>query len=740
LTGAEPKVTLDLARGLGLTAEEYDRIIQRLGREPSYTELGLFSALWSEHCAYKHSKIFLRRLPQSGRHVLQGPGENAGALDIGDGWAVVFKIESHNHPSFIEPFQGAATGVGGILRDIFTMGARPIALLDSLRFGDPADPRTRRLIDGVVSGISWYGNCFGCPTVGGEIGFAPEYAGNPLVNVMCVGLVRADRIFRARAEGIGNPVFYVGNKTGRDGIHGATMASATFDEHAEERRPTVQVGDPFTEKLLLEACLEAMATGAVVGIQDMGAAGLACCTSEMPARSGTGMEVELAAVPQREEGMTPYELLLSESQERMLLVGVRGREDELRHVFAKWELDAVRIGEVTGGSDLVVRHRGEDVARVPVEALAEAPRYEKPYAPPAWLAERHAFDPLTLPEPADYGEALVELMGIPTIASKEWAYRQYDQQVGINTLVLAGSDASVLRVKGTRRAIAVATDGNGRQVFLDPRRGAAMAVCEAARNVSCAGGRPLGVTDCLNFGSPERPDILWQLAEAVEGIAEACRALDLPVVGGNVSLYNETLDQAILPTPVVGVVGVLEDAGVLATQWFKAAGQRVALLGPDAVSLGGSEYVWARHRQLAGRLAPLDLEVERRVQAAVRAAVEAGLVTAAHDCAEGGVAIALAEACVTGKAPVGCEVTLAAGVRHDHVLFGEGPSRVLVSVEAARAREFEALMAESAIPWRWIGTTGGDRLRVRVGTATVVDVGLDRIEHAWRNGFERHMA
>ena len=740
MTGAEPKVTLDLARGLGLTAEEYDRIIQRLGREPSYTELGLFSALWSEHCAYKHSKIFLRRLPQSGRHVLQGPGENAGALDIGDGWAVVFKIESHNHPSFIEPFQGAATGVGGILRDIFTMGARPIALLDSLRFGDPADPRTRRLIDGVVSGISWYGNCFGCPTVGGEIGFAPEYAGNPLVNVMCVGLVRADRIFRARAEGIGNPVFYVGNKTGRDGIHGATMASATFDEHAEERRPTVQVGDPFTEKLLLEACLEAMATGAVVGIQDMGAAGLACCTSEMPARSGTGMEVELAAVPQREEGMTPYELLLSESQERMLLVGVRGREDELRHVFAKWELDAVRIGEVTGGSDLVVRHRGEDVARVPVEALAEAPRYEKPYAPPAWLAERHAFDPLTLPEPADYGEALVELMGIPTIASKEWAYRQYDQQVGINTLVLAGSDASVLRVKGTRRAIAVATDGNGRQVFLDPRRGAAMAVCEAARNVSCAGGRPLGVTDCLNFGSPERPDILWQLAEAVEGIAEACRALDLPVVGGNVSLYNETLDQAILPTPVVGVVGVLEDAGVLATQWFKAAGQRVALLGPDAVSLGGSEYVWARHRQLAGRLAPLDLEVERRVQAAVRAAVEAGLVTAAHDCAEGGVAIALAEACVTGKAPVGCEVTLAAGVRHDHVLFGEGPSRVLVSVEAARAREFEALMAESAIPWRWIGTTGGDRLRVRVGTATVVDVGLDRIEHAWRNGFERHMA
>jgi phosphoribosylformylglycinamidine synthase subunit PurL len=752
LTGAEPKVTLDLARGLGLTAEEYDRIIQRLGREPSYTELGLFSALWSEHCAYKHSKVFLRRLPQSGPHVLQGPGENAGAVDIGEGWAVVFKVESHNHPSFIEPFQGAATGVGGILRDIFTMGARPIALLDSLRFGDPSDPLTRRLVEGVVSGISWYGNCFGCPTVGGEIAFAPEYAGNPLVNVMCVGLVRADRIFRARAEGPGNPVFYVGNKTGRDGIHGATMASATFDEHAEERRPTVQVGDPFTEKLLLEACLEAMATGAVLGIQDMGAAGLACCTSEMPARGGTGMDVELTAVPQREEGMTPYELLLSESQERMLLVGARGREEELRRVFAKWELDAIQIGTVTAARELTVRHGRAVVARVPVEALAEAPVYEKPYAPPRWLGERHAFDPMSLPAPADYAEALVALLGSPTVASKEWAYRQYDQQVGINTLVLPGSDASVLRVKGTRRAVAVAIDGNGRQVFLDPRRGAAMAVCEAARNVSCAGGRPLGVTDCLNFGSPERPEILWQLAEAVEGIADACRALELPVVGGNVSLYNETvrLDaaapsespgaRAILPTPIVGVVGLLEDATLLATQWFKAAGDRVALLGPEAVSLGGSEYLWARHGRLSGRLAPLDLEVERRVQAALRAAIGAGLIGSAHDCAEGGVAVAIAESCVTGPAPIGCEVALSPEGREDHVLFGEGPSRVVVSVEPGRAREFEALMAESAIPWRWIGTTGGERLQLRVGTQTVVDVGLERIEHAWRNGFERHVA
>jgi len=742
LAGTEPKVTPDLAQSLGLTLDEYHRIVQRLGREPSYTELGLFSALWSEHCAYKHSRVFLGRLPTRAPHLLQGPGENAGAVDIGDGWAVVFKMESHNHPSFIEPFQGAATGVGGILRDIFTMGARPIAILDSLRFGDPADLKTRHLINGVVSGISWYGNCFGCPTVGGEIAFAPEYAGNPLVNVMCVGLVRSDRIHLARAEGVGNPVFYVGNKTGRDGIHGATMASAAFDDEAEAKRPTVQVGDPFTEKLLLEACLEAMATGAVVGIQDMGAAGLACCTSEMPARSGTGMDVELSAVPQRETDMTPYELLLSESQERMLLVGANGRDEELRRVFAKWELDAVKIGEVTGGPDLVVRHHGEEVAHVPVEALADGPRYEKPYAPPAWLAERRAFDPLSLPEPKDYGETLVRLMGAPTIASKEWAFRQYDQQVGTNTLVLPGSDAAVLRIKGTRRAIAISTDGSGRQVFLDPRRGAAMAVCEAARNVSCAGGRPLGVTDCMNFGSPERPEILWQFAEAIEGIAEACRALEVPVVGGNVSFYNETSGTAILPTPICGVVGVLEDAGRLGTQWFKAAGHRIALLGPDAVSLGGSEYLWTLHGRLAGRLADLDLEIERRVQSAVRAAVGAGLVTAAHDCAEGGLAATLAEGCVTGaraNGGVGCEVTVEPGRRLDETLFGEGPSRVVVTVEPARQREFEALMAESAIPWRWIGTTGGERVIVRAGEV-VVNVPVDRIEHAWRNGFERHMA
>ncbi len=711
----------------------------RLGRRPTYAELGLFSALWSEHCAYKHSRVFLRRLPQTGPAVLQGPGENAGAIDIGDGWAVVFKIESHNHPSFIEPFQGAATGVGGILRDIFTMGARPIALLDSLRFGDPADPKTRRLIQGVVSGISWYGNCFGCPTVGGEIAFAPEYAGTPLVNVMCVGLVRADGIFRARAEGVGNPVFYVGNKTGRDGIHGATMASATFDERAEERRPTVQVGDPFTEKLLLEACLEAMASGAVVGIQDMGAAGLACCTSEMPARSDTGMEVDLTRVPRRESGMSAYEILLSESQERMLLVGVRGREAEIRRIFAKWDLDAVEIGRVTAGPDLVVRLDGAEVARVPVQAQSAAPIYEKRTAVPPWLAAQRAADPLAFAAPHDATEALEGLLASPTISSKAWAFRQYDQQVGINTLVAPGSDAAVLRVKGTRRGLAVAVDGNARHVALDPRRGAAMAVAEAARNVSCAGGRPLGVTDCLNFGSPERPEILWQFAGAIEGIAEACRALELPVVGGNVSFYNETNGQAFLPTPVIGVVGVLDEAERYATQWFKGSDHRIALLGATDVSLGGSEYLWTRHGVLGGELAPLDLGLEGRVQAATRAVVQARLVSACHDCGEGGLAVALAEGCISGPTPIGCRVTLVDDQRADRTLFGEGPSRIVVAVEPKRAPAFEARLAEWAVPWRWIGQTGGMRMVVQIGERTVVDADLSRLQTAWRNGFERHV-
>ncbi|MBI3456803.1 MAG: phosphoribosylformylglycinamidine synthase subunit PurL, partial [Candidatus Rokubacteria bacterium] len=588
MTGAEPKVTPELALAHGLTRDEYDRVIRLLGREPTYTELGLFSALWSEHCSYKSSRIFLRRLPTQAPHVLQGPGENAGVVNLGDGLALAMKIESHNHPSFIEPFQGAATGVGGILRDIFTMGARPLCLLDSLRFGPREDPTSAYLLGGVVAGIAHYGNCFGCPTVGGEVAFAPEYARNPLVNVLCLGLVARGRIFRARADGIGNTFVYVGAKTGRDGIHGATMASEAFDESSSERRPTVQVGDPFTEKLLLEACLEAMATGAVVGIQDMGAAGLACSASEMPARAGTGAEIELDRVPQREPDMTPYEILLSESQERMLLVVEQGREAEVQRIFAKWELDAVSIGRVTADGILRVRMHGEVVADVPVRALTDdAPVYDRPRARPSWLEATRAFDPRALPEPTDAGAVLLRLLAAPTIASKAPIWRQYDHMVGINTLVLPGSDAAVLRLKGTGKAVAVATDGNGRYTYLDPFHGGAMAVAEAARNVVCAGGRPLAMTDCLNFGSPERPEIMWQFAEAVDGIAQACRVLGVPVVGGNVSFYNETLDRAILPTPIVGVVGLLEDAERRTTQWFKEPGDIVVLLGEPAGCLGG---------------------------------------------------------------------------------------------------------------------------------------------------------
>jgi phosphoribosylformylglycinamidine synthase subunit PurL len=741
VTSAEPKVTLDLALTHGLTSEEYDRIIRRLGREPTFTELGLFSSLWSEHCAYKHSRVFLRTLPTQAAHVLQGPGENAGIVDIGDDLALVFKIESHNHPSFIEPFQGAATGVGGILRDIFTMGARPIAVLDSLRFPEPDDRRARRLIEGVVSGIGWYGNCFGVPNLGGEVGFAPEYAGNPLVNAMAVGLVKRDRVFRARAEGVGNPVFYVGAKTGRDGIHGATMASATFEAGAEERRPTVQVGDPFTEKLLLEACLEAMGTGAVVGIQDMGAAGLACACSEMPARAGTGMDVELSHVPQRETGMTPYEIMLSESQERMLLVVAKGREAEIRDIFAKWELDAVRIGTVTADGVLRVRSHGRLVAEVPVKALAdEAPVYEKPTARPEWQDDLERFDPLALPTPLEPEDALVALLGSPGIASKEWVYRQYDQQVGINTLVLPGSDAGVLRVKGTRKALAFSTDCNARQVYLNPRLGAAMAVAEAARNLSVSGARPLGLTDCLNFGSPERPEILWQFKEAVEGIGEACRALEIPVVGGNVSFYNETLGQAILPTPVIGMAGILDEADARCTQWFEGGDDRIALIGPEAVSLGGSEYLSMIHHRVAGRLAPLDLELERAVQEACRAAIGARLLRSAHDCAEGGLAVALAEGCVTGPVPVGVEIELSSEVPLPLLLFGEGPSRIVVAVRAGAERHFEQLMGEFAAPWRWIGRVAGDRMVIRVGGASVINLALGRGVLAWRTGFERHVS
>jgi phosphoribosylformylglycinamidine synthase len=738
VSGAEPKVTPDLAQAHGLSHEEYDRIIRLLGREPRYTELGLFSALWSEHCSYKSSRLHLGRLPTTAPHVLQGPGENAGIVDLGDGWALALKIESHNHPSFIEPFQGAATGVGGILRDIFTMGARPIALLDSLRFGSPEDPRSAYLLGGVVAGISHYGNCFGCPTVGGEVAFASEYARNPLVNVLCLGLVPRHRIFRGRADGVGNAFLYVGAKTGRDGIHGATMASESFDETSAERRPTVQVGDPFTEKLLLEACLEAMATGVVVGIQDMGAAGLACAASEMPARAGTGAEIDLDRVPQREPGMTSYEIFLSESQERMLLVVEAGREAAVQRVFEKWELDAVPIGRVTADGMLRARMRGAVVAEVPIRALTDdAPVYDRPRSRPAWLDAARAFDPATLPEPDDPTAALLALLAAPTIASKGAIWRQYDHMVGINTLVCPGSDAAVLRIKGTGRAVAVATDGNGRYGYLDPFQGGALAVAEAARNVVCAGGRPLAMTDCLNFGSPERPDIMWQFAETVDGIAEACRVLGIPVVGGNVSFYNETLGQAILPTPIVGVVGLLGDAERRTTQWFKGPGDVIFLLGEAGGSLGGSEYLATFHGRLAGPLEPIDLERERAVQAACLAAIEAGCVRSAHDLAEGGLAVALAECCISGSGRLGADVALEAGGRLDARLFGEGPSRIVVSVPPEETARFRQIVREWAVPLTELGQVGGEGLTIRVGDRVAVAAGLDAMAEAFEGALPR---
>ena len=605
----------------GLKPDEYERIVSFLGREPNLTELGIFSVMWSEHCSYKSSRVHLKTLPTEGPQVLQGPGENAGAIDIGDGLAAVFKIESHNHPSFIEPYQGAATGVGGIIRDIFTMGARPIALLNSLRFGSLDARRPAASLEGVVAGIAGYGNSIGIPTVGGEIAFEPCYAGNPLVNVFCLGIARASDIIKGVASGVGNAVYYVGAKTGRDGIHGATMASAEFDDKSAEKRPAVQVGDPFMEKLLLEACLEVMKTDALIGIQDMGAAGLTCSTSEMGSRGGVGVEIDVSLVPQRETGMTPYEIMLSESQERMLLVVKRGREAEVEAIFDKWDLHAVRIGEVTSDGLLRVKDHGAVVAEIPNRALTdEAPVYRRPMAPPEYLAAAQRLDLDALPATearsgARANDALLRLLGSPTIASKRWVYRQYDHMVRTNTINLPGMGAGVVRIKGTDRALAMSVDGNGRYCYLDPYRGAMLAVAEAARNVACAGARPLGATNCLNFGNPERPAIMWQFAQAVEGIGDACRALGVPITGGNVSLYNETDGQAIYPTPVIGVVGLLEHADRVVSRRFQAAGDVIVLLGEGRGELGGSEYLKVVHDVVAGTPPALDLDASARCRA-----------------------------------------------------------------------------------------------------------------------------
>jgi len=726
-------ISPDLIASHGLTTEEYDRIVAMIGREPNPVELGMFGAMWSEHCSYKSSRVHLATLPTEGPRILQGPGENAGVLDIGDGLALVFKMESHNHPSFIEPYQGAATGVGGIIRDIFTMGARPIALCDSLRFGPLTDPKNRYLFGRVVAGIAGYGNAVGVPTVGGEAYFAEPYSGNPLVNVLCVGIARKDRLFFSGAGGVGNPVIYVGAKTGRDGIHGATMASGVFDEGAESRRPTVQVGDPFREKLLIEACLELMEGDDLVAVQDMGAAGLTCATAEMASRGGTGIEIELAHVPRREPGMTAYELMLSESQERMLVVAKAGSEERVRTVFEKWDLDAAVIGRVTGGKLVRVLDHGRLVAEIPADALAsEAPAYHRPCSRPVETDARQRLDLNQIPLPNDYAAVLLELLRSPNLCCKERIWERYDHMLFLGTIVGPGSDAVVLRLAGGTRAIALSVDGNGRYCTVDPYRGAMIAVAEAARNVVCAGGEPLAITNCLNFGNPERPEIMWQFVEAVKGIGDACRALQTPVTGGNVSLYNETSGQAIFPTPVIGMVGLLDDVSDATGQWFRTEGDLVALLGETREELGASEYLAARFGLVQGAPPSLDMAREQAVQRACREAIRAGIISSAHDCSDGGLAVALAESCL-GATPIGVDVQLVDAMRPDALLFGESQSRIVVSLKPADWLRLEKIAAAHQIPVARLGAVGGTRLKFRA-PGCEVDLGLAEVETAWRSG------
>ncbi|BDG09875.1 phosphoribosylformylglycinamidine synthase subunit PurL [Anaeromyxobacter paludicola] len=737
------EITPDVVARHGFTPAEYEEVKRHLGREPNLTELGVFSVMWSEHCSYKSSRVHLRNFPTSGPRVLQGPGENAGVVDVGDGLAVCFKMESHNHPSYIEPYQGAATGVGGILRDVFTMGARPIASMNALRFGDPSHPKTAFLLEGVVAGIAGYGNCMGVPTVGGEVAFHPSYNGNCLVNAFTLGVLPADKIFLGAAAGVGNPVMYIGAKTGRDGIHGATMASAEFDATTEEKRPTVQVGDPFMEKLLLEACLELFQTDAVVGIQDMGAAGLTSSSVEMAGRAGNGIDLDVDAVPRREEGMTPYEVLLSESQERMLLVAAQGQEDVVRRICRKWDLDVAVVGRVTDSGHLRVISGGKVVADLPVAPLTDgAPKYDRPQRAMAKLEELRVFDPGSLPEPADLGAELLALLARPTIASKEWVYRQYDHMVRLVGAVRPGGDAAVVRLatgeeEHAHKGIALSAGVNSRFCWLDPKLGAMHAVAECARNIACVGGEPLAITDCLNFGNPEKPEIMWQFAECVQGLADACRAFETPVVSGNVSLYNETEGQGILPTPMVGMVGLVEPVDRTCTSWFKAPGDLVVLVGEVGGEVGGSEYLSARHGVEAGRVPPLDVAREKAVQATVRRAVQEGLLASAHDCSEGGLAVALAECCAMASAPegdaparLGAAVRIPFGVRKDFALFGEDASRVVVSLSPAALPRLEELAAEAGAPLVKLGAVGGDRLEIQ----GALSVPVAELSASWRSG------
>jgi phosphoribosylformylglycinamidine synthase II len=773
---SEIQVTPEIAAEHGLTAEEYARIQKILARDPNYTELGIFSVMWSEHCSYKSSRVHLKRLPTTGKGVVQGPGENAGVVDIGDGICAVFKIESHNHPSFVEPFQGAATGVGGILRDIFTMGARPIAVMDSLRFGEigaakekgqgeersldsarddnvptaTADEvaRNRRILDGVIRGIGFYGNCFGVPTVGGEVQFESCYSNNPLVNALALGIARREELFFARARGAGNPVIYVGAKTGRDGIHGASLlASAEFSEESQQKRPNVQVGDPFMEKLLLEACLEAMHTGAVVAIQDMGAAGLTSSSSEMASRGGMGIEIDLARVPQRETGMTPYEIMLSESQERMLLVADRGREREVFGVFSKWGLDAVEIGKVTDDGKLRVLDHGRVVAEIPAHAIAEeGPRYERPIAAPASPAGAAGPFFEFAAAGADLTKNFRALLASPAIASKYWITEQYDSMVRTNTRFGPGaSDAAVLRLKETERGLALSTDGNGRWCFFSPRVGAMHAVAEAARNVACSGARPVAATNCLNFGNPEKPEVMWQFSEAVDGIAEACRALEIPITGGNVSFYNETLGKPIYPTPILGVLGVMEDADFAVGCGFDKEGDAIVLLdGFDAGILrsaqndrlrqeefSSSEYAKATQGIVAGVPPAINLAAEKRLVECLVSLASAGLILSAHDVSDGGVAVTLAESCFASDG-LSADVNLARDAELAEVaLFGERGARAVVSLSAASLARLDAVAAQYGVVANRIGTVTRSEFRIQLNGTPVIRGDVSSFRKAW---------
>ena len=699
--------------------------------------------MWSEHCSYKSSRVHLKRLPTEGPRLVQGPGENAGIVEIGEGIAAVFKMESHNHPSYVEPFQGAATGVGGILRDIFTMGARPIASLNSLRFGSLEEPRMRYLVGGVVSGIASYGNSIGVPTVGGEIYFHPSYNGNILVNVFSLGIARLDKIHRGTASGPGNPVIYVGSKTGRDGIHGASLlASSEFDATSESKRPTVQVGDPFTEKQLLEACLEVMKSpGVVVGIQDMGAAGLTCSTVEMAARAGTGMEIDLDKVPLREEGMTPYEIMLSESQERMLLVATPQSQRRVREVFEKWDLDASIVGRVTDTGRVRVSFKGKQVADVPAQALVDdAPRYRRPSARPSWQDDVASLATSALADISDGTKALLALSTSLNLCSREDVYTEYDHMVRSNTVVRPGSDAAVIRLKGTRFALALTVDCNARYCWLDPAEGARLAVAEAARNLACSGAVPIGTTDCLNFGNPEKPEVMWQFEQAIDGIADACRALEAPIVGGNVSFYNETEGKGIHPTPTIAMVGFLEDVKGAVTQWFKKEGDQVFLLGDAAGSLSGSEYLALLHGREAGRPHPVDLGREKGLHDLLRGARDAGLILSAHDCAEGGLAFALLECCITSPvAAIGADLALESSGRLDELLFGEAPTRVVVSAPLEARARLEQMANAASVPIRLLGRVGGDRLSITAGGGRVIDCEIAPARATWRAALAGHL-